>query len=98
MQSALFDPSRPVTQLHWGGDTPTFLSHDEMTELMAATLEQFHLVPGERAEYSIEVDPREASAQTIALLRELGFNRLSLGVQDFDPRVQRAVNRIQPRA
>ncbi|SAK50316.1 coproporphyrinogen III oxidase [Caballeronia hypogeia] len=98
LQAALFDTSRPVTQLHWGGGTPTFLSHDEMSELMAATREHFNLVPDERAEYSIEVDPREASADTIALLRELGFNRLSLGVQDFDERVQRAVNRIQPRA
>ena len=98
MQSALFDSSRPVTQLHWGGGTPTFLSHDEMAELMAATREHFRLVPDERAEYSIEIDPREASAQTIALLRKLGFNRLSLGVQDFDERVQQAVNRIQPRA
>ncbi|WP_244814000.1 oxygen-independent coproporphyrinogen III oxidase [Caballeronia sp. Lep1P3] len=98
MQAACFDTARPVTQLHWGGGTPTFLSHDEMAELMAATSEHFDLVSDARAEYSIEVDPREASAQTIALLRELGFNRLSLGVQDFDERVQRAVNRIQPRA
>jgi oxygen-independent coproporphyrinogen III oxidase len=97
MQAALFDTSRPVTQLHWGGGTPTFLSHAEMRELMAATAEHFTLVPDDRAEYSIEVDPREASAETIGLLRELGFNRLSLGVQDFDERVQRAINRIQPR-
>ncbi|KND58489.1 Coproporphyrinogen III oxidase, oxygen-independent [Candidatus Burkholderia verschuerenii] len=97
MQAALFDTARPVTQLHWGGGTPTFLSHDEMRELMAATAEHFALVPDERAEYSIEVDSREASAQTIGLLRELGFNRLSLGVQDFDERVQRAINRVQLR-
>jgi oxygen-independent coproporphyrinogen III oxidase len=98
MQAALFDTTRQVTQLHWGGGTPTFLSHVEMRELMAATAEHFTLVPDHRAEYSIEVDPREASAETIGLLRELGFNRLSLGVQDFDENVQRAVNRIQPRA
>ncbi|MDR5853954.1 oxygen-independent coproporphyrinogen III oxidase [Caballeronia sp. LZ062] len=98
MQAACFDTRRPVTQLHWGGGTPTFLSHDEMAELMAATAEHFNLVADASAEYSIEVDPREASAETIAVLRELGFNRLSLGVQDFDERVQRAVNRIQPRA
>jgi oxygen-independent coproporphyrinogen-3 oxidase len=97
LQAALFDTSRPVTQLHWGGGTPTFLSHDEMAELMSATREHFNLVADQHAEYSIEVDPREASQATIALLRELGFNRLSLGVQDFDERVQRAVNRIQPR-
>ncbi|WP_250471794.1 oxygen-independent coproporphyrinogen III oxidase [Caballeronia sp. GAFFF1] len=98
MQAACFDTRRPVTQLHWGGGTPTFLSHDEMAELMAATAAHFNLVRDARAEYSIEVDPREASAETIAVLRELGFNRLSLGVQDFDERVQQAVNRIQPRA
>jgi oxygen-independent coproporphyrinogen III oxidase len=98
MQASIFDTTRPVTQLHWGGGTPTFLSHGEMRELMAATSEHFTLVPDERAEYSIEVDPREASAETITLLRELGFNRLSLGVQDFDKRVQKAVNRVQPRA
>ncbi|VXB69041.1 Oxygen-independent coproporphyrinogen III oxidase [Burkholderia sp. 8Y] len=98
MQAACFDTRRPVTQLHWGGGTPTFLSHEEMAELMAATAAHFNLVDDARAEYSIEVDPREASAQTVALLRELGFNRLSLGVQDFDERVQQAVNRIQPRA
>jgi oxygen-independent coproporphyrinogen-3 oxidase len=97
LQAALFDTARPVSQLHWGGGTPTFLSHDEMTELMAATREHFNLLPDEAAEYSIEVDPREASPRTIRLLRELGFNRLSLGVQDFDPRVQHAINRIQPR-
>lgn len=97
MQAALFDTTRPVSQLHWGGGTPTFLSHDEMAELMAATRDHFNILPDDQAEYSIEVDPREASARTIRLLRDIGFNRLSLGVQDFDPRVQHAINRIQPR-
>ncbi|MGF6599356.1 oxygen-independent coproporphyrinogen-3 oxidase [Paraburkholderia sp. GAS448] len=96
LQAALFDTTRPVSQLHWGGGTPTFLSHDEMAELMAATREHFHLAPDADGEYSIEVDPREASAQTIVHLRNLGFNRLSLGVQDFNPLVQHAINRIQP--
>jgi oxygen-independent coproporphyrinogen-3 oxidase len=96
LQSACFDTRRPVSQLHWGGGTPTFLSHDEMAELMAATREHFTLLSDDKAEYSIEVDPREASPDTIAHLRRLGFNRLSLGVQDFDPRVQQAINRIQP--
>ncbi|EEA02494.1 oxygen-independent coproporphyrinogen III oxidase [Burkholderia sp. H160] len=96
LQAASFDTRRPVSQLHWGGGTPTFLSHDEMAELVAATREHFQLLPDGEAEYSIEVDPREASPDTIALLRRLGFNRLSLGVQDFDPRVQQAINRIQP--
>ncbi|MDE1183446.1 oxygen-independent coproporphyrinogen III oxidase [Paraburkholderia sp.] len=95
-QAAHFDTGRPVSQLHWGGGTPTFLSHDEMAELMAATRRHFTLLPDSQGEYSIEVDPREASADTISHLREIGFNRLSLGVQDFDPVVQKAINRIQP--
>ncbi|WP_428983273.1 oxygen-independent coproporphyrinogen III oxidase [Paraburkholderia diazotrophica] len=96
LQAALFDTARPVSQLHWGGGTPTFLSHDEMTELMATTREHFTLCSDSEGEFSIEVDPREASPKTIVHLRNLGFNRLSLGVQDFDPVVQRAINRIQP--
>ncbi len=97
LQGALFDRSRPVTQLHWGGGTPTFVSAAEMGELMRVTGEHFRLLDDDSGEYSIEVDPRETDDRTIALLRELGFNRLSLGVQDFDPEVQRAVNRIQSR-
>ena len=95
LQGALFDHSRPVTQLHWGGGTPTFISPVEMRELMRVTGEHFQLLDGDRGEYSIEVDPRETDEGTVGLLRELGFNRLSLGVQDFDPDVQKAVNRIQ---
>jgi len=95
LQSALFDDGRPVDQLHWGGGTPTFLSHDEMRELMQKTGEHFALKTDDTGEYSIEIDPREADAATIRVLREIGFNRISLGVQDFDPRVQKAVNRIQ---
>jgi oxygen-independent coproporphyrinogen-3 oxidase len=97
LQGALFDRSRPVTQLHWGGGTPTFISADQMRELMRVTGEHFRLLDDDSGEYSIEVDPRETDNGTIALLRELGFNRLSLGVQDFDPQVQEAVNRIQSR-
>ena len=95
MQSALFDNSRIVEQLHWGGGTPTFISHDEMTQLMEKTAHYFKLKDDDTGEYSIEIDPREADDKTITLLRKLGFNRLSLGVQDFDPIVQKAVNRIQ---
>jgi len=98
MQAALFDKDRPVTQLHWGGGTPTFISHDEMRELMAETRRYFKLLDDDSGEYSIEVDPREANTETITLLRELGFNRLSLGVQDFDAKVQKAVNRLQGQA
>ena len=96
LQAACFDTRRPVSQLHLGGGTPTFMSNDELAELMSAAREHFTLLPDSEAEYSIEVDPREASPDTIAHLRKLGFNRLSLGVQDFDPLVQQAINRIQP--
>ena len=98
LQAKLFDPSRKVEQLHWGGGTPTFINHDEMRQLMAKTREHFNLYDDDRGEYSIEIDPREATAETVKLLRELGFNRISLGVQDFDPKVQKAVNRIQSEA
>lgn len=95
LQGDLFDRSRPVTQLHWGGGTPTFISHDEMTELMGKTAEHFGLLDDDTGEYSIEIDPREVRDETLALLRQLGFNRISLGVQDFDEKVQKAVNRVQ---
>jgi len=95
LQGSLFDRVRTVEQLHWGGGTPTFISHDEMRALMAETRRHFRLRDDDGGEYSIEVDPREVHEGTLALLRELGFNRLSMGVQDFDPAVQRAVNRIQ---
>lgn len=97
-QARLFDHNRPVDQLHWGGGTPTFLSADEMRDLMKMTREHFRLRNDDSGEYSIEIDPREANAEIVTLLRELGFNRLSLGVQDFDPTVQKAVNRIQSEA
>lgn len=83
----------PITQLHWGGGTPTFLSHEEMIELMQHTREHFELLPG--GEYSIEIDPRRVTEKDIALLSELGFNRISLGVQDFNLAVQEAVHRVQ---
>ncbi len=98
MQGALFDKGRVVEQLHWGGGTPTFISHNEMRELMRVTREHFTLLEDDSGEYSIEIDPREATAETIAILREIGLNRMSLGVQDFDERVQRAVNRLQSEA
>ncbi|MCB1321160.1 MAG: oxygen-independent coproporphyrinogen III oxidase, partial [Leptospiraceae bacterium] len=98
MQAELFDAERWVDQLHWGGGTPTFISHAQMRELMQQTRKYFKLRDDDSGEYSIEIDPREVSAETISLLRELGFNRMSLGVQDFDPQVQKAVNRIQTEA
>ena len=94
LQSAyLAEGDNIVEQLHWGGGTPTFLSHDEMRQLMATTRKHFRLI--EDGEYSIEVDPRKVDDATVALLGELGFNRMSIGVQDFDATVQQAVNRIQ---
>ena len=95
MQAELFDSNRMVEQLHWGGGTPTFLNTDEMAQLMAKTRQHFNLYDDDSGEYSIEIDPREASRESVKLLRELGFNRMSLGVQDFNPEVQKAVNRIQ---
>ncbi len=91
--SCLAEGDNVVEQLHWGGGTPTFLSHDEMRHLMAATRKYFRLV--ENGEYSIEVDPRKVDRATVELLGQLGFNRMSVGVQDFDENVQQAVNRIQ---
>jgi oxygen-independent coproporphyrinogen-3 oxidase len=93
LQAAALAGGRDVVQLHWGGGTPTFLSHEEIRQLMGMTREHFRLLP--EGEYSIEVDPRKVDEATVALLGELGFNRMSLGVQDFEPAVQVAVNRIQ---
>ena len=83
-----------VSQLHLGGGTPTFMSDGELRQLMAMLRQHFYLLPG--GEYSIEVDPRTVDENRLAVLRELGFNRLSFGVQDFDPIVQKAIHRIQP--
>jgi oxygen-independent coproporphyrinogen-3 oxidase len=83
-----------VSQLHLGGGTPTFMSDEELRQLMDLLREHFKFVPG--GEYSVEVDPRTVDEQRLAVLAELGFNRLSFGVQDFDPAVQKAVHRIQP--
>jgi oxygen-independent coproporphyrinogen-3 oxidase len=94
-QGDLFDRNRPVSQLHWGGGTPTFLNGDQMQALMAATRRHFTLLDDDSGEYSIEIDPRTVDTDRIRLLRDIGFNRLSLGVQDFDAEVQRAVNRVQ---
>ena len=85
---------QPVTQLHLGGGTPTFLSDAELGELMALLRGSFALVAG--GEYSIEIDPRTVDAARLAAIAALGFDRISFGVQDFDPEVQKAVHRIQP--
>jgi len=93
--SEWYSNNRPVTQLHWGGGTPTFISHDQMRELMGQMRQHFNLLDDDSGDYSIEIDPREASEETIKVLREIGFNRISLGLQDIDPKVQQAVNRVQ---
>ncbi|WP_025128815.1 oxygen-independent coproporphyrinogen III oxidase [Pseudomonas sp. PH1b] len=84
-----------VEQLHFGGGTPTFLNHDELRQLMALLRKHFNLLDDDSGDYGIEIDPREADWSTMGLLRELGFNRVSIGLQDLDPAVQRAVNRLQ---
>ena len=83
-----------VTQLHLGGGTPTFLSDEELRDLLGMLKRSFRLAPG--GEYSIEVDPRTVSPERLDVLAEIGFNRLSFGVQDFDATVQKAVHRVQP--
>jgi len=95
MQSKIVGDRRPVTQMHWGGGTPTYLDSGEMTRLMHALSRHFALQSTDEREYAIEIDPRTVDVSTVALLKGLGFNRLSLGIQDFDPRVQQAINRLQ---
>ncbi|MFQ5488985.1 MAG: radical SAM protein, partial [Gammaproteobacteria bacterium] len=84
LQGDLFDSRRTVDQLHWGGGTPTFISHPQMAALMEQTRRHFTLRDDDSGEYSIEIDPREVQSDTIRFLRGLGFNRMSMGVQDFD--------------
>ena len=93
LTASLLEGPRLVSQMHWGGGTPTFLSDAEIERLCTAIRSHFEFSPD--GEYSIEVDPRRVSAETVALLAAQGFNRMSVGVQDFHPEVQRAVNRIQ---
>jgi oxygen-independent coproporphyrinogen-3 oxidase len=96
MQGKLFAGCNQVEQLHFGGGTPTYLSDEQMSDLMQHLRRWFSFADDAKGEYSIEVDPRSVTAERIHTLRALGFNRISLGVQDFDEQVQRAVNRIQP--
>jgi oxygen-independent coproporphyrinogen III oxidase len=90
---ARFNSPQPVEQLHLGGGTPTFLNDDELARLMDILLARFPMSP--RGEYGVEVDPRSTPPDKVRTLARLGFNRMSVGVQDFEPEVQAAVNRIQ---
>jgi oxygen-independent coproporphyrinogen-3 oxidase len=94
LHTALLGKGHTVSQLHLGGGTPTFLSDEELAELLDMLRSAFSFVPG--GEYSIEVDPRTVTTQRLQTLHGLGFNRLSFGVQDFEPAVQKAVHRVQP--
>jgi len=98
MQAALFSSAngqREVRQIHFGGGTPSFLTIEQMQRVWNAMRQHFFLVDEDQAEYSIELDPRNVSLEQLQQLREMGFNRISIGVQDFDERVQKAVNRVQ---
>ena len=95
LQGALFDHDRDVIQLHLGGGTPTFHSDEQLSHLMATLGKHFSLSADDSREFSIEVDPRTVGKERLAHLASMGFNRISLGVQDIDPKVQKAVNRIQ---
>jgi oxygen-independent coproporphyrinogen-3 oxidase len=95
MQSKLFDRKRKVEQLHFGGGTPTYLDKEQLGALMDHLRNSFTFDESEEHEFSIEVDPRTVDAERIRELRALGFNRLSLGIQDFYEPVQKAVNRAQ---
>jgi len=96
LHAALYDPDRDVRQMHFGGGTPTFLTSAQFDHMMRLIRSHFPLVSDELRDYSIEIDPRSVSRGDILALRDHGFNRFSLGVQDVNPAVQKAVNRIQP--
>ena len=95
MTAAIFDRDRDVVQLHFGGGTPNFLSPAQLRDVVAALRRHFHFADRHDSDLSIELDPRSLSPSDIADLARIGFNRASLGVQDFDPAVQAAVNRVQ---
>ncbi|MCW8923718.1 MAG: oxygen-independent coproporphyrinogen III oxidase [Gammaproteobacteria bacterium] len=94
LQGKLFDKTRPVVQIHWGGGTPTFLDNETIGDIFDCMRQHFTIPEGDDGEFGIEVDPRTVDEERIAFLRSVGFNRISFGVQDFDPDVQEAVNRV----
>lgn len=94
LTAAMIDRRRPVTQVHLGGGTPTFLTPDDLRRLGGLIHETFTVAPG--AEFSVEIDPRRVTEEHVSALSAIGANRASLGVQDTDPAVQRAIHRLQP--
>ena len=92
--SSRISPEREVVQLHLGGGTPTYFAPERLETLATRLRERFRFAPD--AEIGVEVDPRVTTPAHLDVLRRVGFNRLSMGVQDFDPRVQKAINRVQP--
>jgi len=95
LQGALFAKDREVTQIHWGGGTPTFLSDKEIYEIIECIRDNFNVPANNLVEFGIEVDPRTVDQKRIKNLANMGFNRISFGVQDFDHTVQKSVNRVQ---
>lgn len=95
MQGELFDADRQVIQLHFGGGTPTYHDDDQIRAIMEQLSAAFLLSRSQSREFSIEIDPRTVDPDRLAFLAEIGFNRVSMGIQDFDPAVQKAVNREQ---
>lgn len=98
LQADLYSEEQEVQQLHLGGGTPTYLNAEQITALMDKVSQHFKLSHGNDIDYSIELDPREVDWPMMATLRDLGFSRISIGVQDLDPTVQKAVNRVQTEA
>ena len=95
LQSAIVDPDRQVEQIHLGGGTPTFLDINQLTTLLDKVSSHFSIAEGSTRDFSIEIDPRSVSVETARQLIDIGFNRVSMGVQDFNAEVQKAVHRIQ---
>lgn len=96
LRAAAVSTGRVVRQLHFGGGTPTYIGAASLVELMHHLASTFALTSDENRDYAVEIDPRRTDLDTLSLLYALGFNRISMGIQDFDPRVQAAINRRQP--
>src|SRR5262245_18217118 len=95
MLGPLFDRNREVVQVHLGGGTPNFMRPADIEALLQTAARHIRLSTGVERDFSIELDPRQVKPGDLAEYARIGFNRASLGVQDFDPEAQRAVNRIQ---